>query len=630
MNTTLHKDEKEKRVFDGLIHFGAISPFDLLQIDFLKDLSDNNFYDAQKRIFLLYFIFLRDGCTRMPLSDELAKRWNEKFEKLKKARLREDEQGNFVLNDEDNVVAQEIENYFANLSNDVSAVLKDGVCEPMVIANDHLYTQKSLAYAQSISERFKAIFSQTLKAPTYSEISAKIAEYKNKGKAIDEDQACAILCGLEGSLVITGGPGTGKTTVIAHLLQELKARKDFKEYKVYLAAPSGKASDRLRESIMEINGGILPQGYESMTIHRLLSFNPSSNEFTYNKEHKFSENAIFVIDEASMIDLELFAKLLEALPDEARVYLLGDKDQLPSVEAGAVLGELLASATSHVKELKISHRFDANSQVGRLAQAMQARDEDNVKKEIQTWEDFEKLQDILPKLPDSPGGNNLKLFNYPVATNGKPLNRTQKQPLLEKVLRAWRDRFCKLSDKRLAEITSDADYYSNDVLLRKAQSARILCAENGGVYGVDNINATMVKLMHGSQNNPFVGKNVMIIKNISVLNLFNGDSGILIKDKGEFCFMKSTSEIIPLRWIPSECIATSYASTIHKAQGSGYDNVLMFLPENQHSLLATRQIVYTGITRVKNGTLVVVGSEARFLHCCGNITLRDTGIEIGG
>jgi ATP-dependent exoDNAse (exonuclease V) alpha subunit len=244
---------------------------------------------------------------------------------------------------------------------------------------------------------------------------------------------------------------------------------------------------------------------------------------------------------------------------------------------------------------------------------MQKDDSEAVMKIVSddTWMPFEKLPAAIED-PDPKA--NLALFRYPESRDGKRLARARKQEALESALKPWVRRFCK---------------GNVEDILNLSRQARILCTEYDGVFGVDNINLTVRKLLgHGSTQGTFEGEQVMIVKNMTVLNLFNGDSGIIAERDGELCFVKDDSESVPFRLIPSDCIVTAYASTIHKAQGSGYDNVLLFLPENKRSLLATRQIAYTGITRVKGGTLYIVGSSDRFNACYANPTIRDTGIDL--
>lgn len=609
----LYKNETRRQALEAMMELGAVSEFDLRMLEFLDSIyGKGGLPEEYIKVYAIYLSFLEDGSTRLPLDETGIDRWNGKLSKLMDAREKEQEDGTIDLSEEDKARCALLNEYLSDISDAFGKVKGDGAPEPMTVQNGCLYSHRAFDDSTVIMDRFKAIFSTKPESVPDEDVQAVIEKYEGEGITLDPLQAKAICKGRQGSLIITGGPGTGKTTIVSYLLKELE--EDGNSLKVYLAAPSGKAADRLRESICESRKiKDLPEGWESMTIHRLLGYN-GDGEFIFNASNRFKDGSVFVIDEASMIDLDLFAHLLEAIPDDSRVYLLGDKDQLPSVDAGAVLGEVLATAPREfIVELEKSQRFRPDTPVGRLALAMQKGSEKDVKEIVSddTWMPFDKLPAAI-EAPDSEA--NLALFRYPESSDGKRLARARKQEALESAIKPWVRRFCK---------------GNVEDILKLSRQARILCTEYDGVFGVDNINLTIRKLLgHGSKQGTFEGEQVMIVKNMTVLNLFNGDSGIIAERDGELCFVKDDGESVPFRLIPSDCIVTAYASTIHKAQGSGYDNVLLFLPENKRSLLATRQIAYTGITRVKGGTLYIVGSSDRFDACYANPTIRDTGIDL--
>ena len=333
------------------------SPIWKKMLEMLKKLEPKLKEDESK-IFCKYFAEMEQGSTCLELEDdELSKISAEKLPNL-------------------------IYNIKETCKNEEFSLIK----KPFVIFEKHLFATKYFLAKCGIEERITKILKKR-KANNFPVDIEEIADYfKNLTSIIlNDEQKEAIQRGLKENLIITGGPGTGKTTVVCYLLWKLLQNTELQNYTLYLAAPSGKAADRLKESISDELSKITKtlsddekkifdrlNNSESYTIHRLLSYNPSKNNFSYNSENQFSSDSIFVIDEASMIDINLFASLLEAIPDDAIVFILGDKDQLPSVDAGMVLGALLNAKEESKTELKNSVRFKEDSEIGRLKNAVQA------------------------------------------------------------------------------------------------------------------------------------------------------------------------------------------------------------------------------------------------------------------
>lgn len=473
-------------------------------------------------------------------------------------------------------------------------------------------------------------------------------------------QAEAILKGENQNLIITGGPGTGKTTVMFFLLWNLlKNHREMIGWDIHFAAPSGKAADRLRESIGE-NFEMLAKDAQKdpvvlrlknvdnySTLHRLLSYNPQTNSFRYSEKTPFAEKSIFIIDEASMIDLSLFASFMQALPKKNfRLYILGDRDQLPSVEAGAVLGEILGLDKNSVVELTESNRFDNNSNIGRLSRFIQnklAEEELQFKLEWQPW--IAKTQLWNPMKPDEI--NLLRLGD-----GEKPLTYAEEDAELQRLIDAWVERFYCIPDRGLLEVAKkirpnlskdnyadqgfkDKDWsnecHNREILWRISDVARILSAERRGLRGVENLNRMVVKALGKKENESFDGQLMILTKNQSYFDLYNGDSGVvvncdtrpmlMIKRKGNFVFY-------PLSLLPSDSIETAFAITIHKSQGSGYPNIMMFLPTRKGHPLLNRQILYTGVTRTKKESLTIIATPETFKAACETVIERDTGIEL--
>ncbi|MEZ8743435.1 exodeoxyribonuclease V subunit alpha [Vibrio sp. 10N.261.49.A5] len=435
--------------------------------------------------------------------------------------------------------------------------------------------------------------------------------------------------------VISGGPGTGKTTTVTKLLSAMveQSLSQGKTPTIKLVAPTGKAAARLTESIgkaieqlplaPEVKANIPT---ESSTLHRLLGAIPNRAEFRHNRRNPLHLD-ILVVDEASMVDLSMMYKLVDALPEHARLILLGDKDQLASVEAGAVLGDicsfnstgystaqgnLIAEMTGfdaiakprQVKTgsanppaiadslcmLQKSYRFDARSGIGQLAKAI------NNGSANQVDQVFSKGFGDIENHPLSSDSYNLMLRTL-VNEYGAYLNRMN-VPLEE-------------LETQEARAKSVLDLFSQ---------CRLLCSIREGDFGVKGLNHRIERALAARRLvNPhndelwYHGRPVMVTRNDHGLGLYNGDIGICMLE-ADVNSSSSTEDnsaprlkvyfelpdgsvkaVLPSR-VPDH--ETAYAMTIHKSQGSEFDLTLMILPPDFSPIL-TRELIYTGITRAK-------------------------------
>ncbi|MGL6315819.1 exodeoxyribonuclease V subunit alpha [Vibrio sp. WXL103] len=419
--------------------------------------------------------------------------------------------------------------------------------------------------------------------------------------------------------VISGGPGTGKTTTVAKLLAALveQATADGESPSIKLVAPTGKAAARLTESI----GGaiqklpIAPEmkaliPTEASTLHRLLGAIPNSVEFRHHKHNPLHLD-ILVVDEASMVDLPMMYRLCLALPSHARLILLGDRDQLSSVEAGAVLGdvfsfyeqgysdsqsETLASLTGYsaLKQsrqkgtsladclcmLQKSYRFDARSGIGQLAKAINSGEVSRVN---QVWQ--KGFADIE---------------HYPLSAS----HYTQ---MLGQLTDEYAQYLKAIDSDGLGD---DAQVQAQSILNLFAQ-CRLLCAVREGDFGVVGLNERIERtlnqrgLISKGEELWYSGRPVMVSRNDPSSGLFNGDIGLCLPviEDGQrklkvFFEMPdgSVKAILPSR-VPEH--ETAFAMTIHKSQGSEFDFTAMILPPDFSPIL-TRELIYTGITRAKS------------------------------
>ena len=656
---------------EKLTQMNALSKVWLKVIDLLGSLQTDISEEALG-LFALYFSQLDDGNICIPLDEKLlTQKWNHKWEGLllieKKLQQKEEDEKAFE---------KLIKKALPQINATTLPELIGEEAKPFEIYSTEkdgnwLFAAKYFKAKVSIENRIKALMqhkdiqlSQEEIKKLQASFSAITMTKKNKPLLLNKEQAEAVIRGQNENLIITGGPGTGKTTVVCFLLWELLKSGVYSDHHIYLAAPSGKAQDRLKESLTSGLEDFIPEelnkhkeifdklnSVEAYTIHRLLSYNPATNNFRYNAENRFDDKSIFVIDEASMIDISLFSSLLEAIPDKARLFILGDKDQLPSVQAGAVLGELLAKKTGSVVELVTSNRFKEKSPIGYLKNAMQKDNEilDEKLLPLSSWEEWktDKKSFSIPEADENP-----------VTTFIPETKYAERKKQIEEIIEGWSKAFYENLVTAAKELQDNFSQEKLDLLWESGNSARILCAERNGLQGVQDINEEIcksiiqnTKLKLSSSDEYFTGQLLLVTKNHSMFCLYNGDSGIVIeKNDLKYLMIKKeaqkdspqteTSEMqkkgifregnylfYPLHLLPRESLEAAYAITIHKSQGSGYPAILVFLPEQAGHPLLNRQIAYTAITRTKGSTYIFADYET-LENARKTVIQRDTLISL--
>ena len=451
-------------------------------------------------------------------------------------------------------------------------------------------------------------------------------------------QQIAVCAALSNTFtVITGGPGTGKTTVVAALLAlELERNPSLQ---IALCAPTGKAQARLRESIQQ-DGAKLdlddrPEIREKLanltasTIHSLLRPDFETGGFHFNRESPLPCDLI-VADECSMIPLSLMTALFEALKPEARVILLGDKDQLASVESGAVLADLCDSARRNafapevrrfaelqtgvlpdaitrplplsgaVAELVRNHRFARAPQIGRISAAIRSLSD----------EQAPELAAEIARLDTA----DFRTRSISASSFEAELAAEIARPRVEEM--AFRD---------LKQLADNGGEEALGAAFRLLDSFRILAAIRKGPYGVEELNELMRRLT-GLSADYAPGLPLIILRNDSRTGLSNGDIGLVWKsadraDGIEIRFPDREKGFSPVELPEHECV---FAMTVHKSQGSGFDRVLMILPDRENPIL-TRELLYTGITRART-SVELWAAEPILAATLGNRTLRHSGL----
>ena len=459
-----------------------------------------------------------------------------------------------------------------------------------------------------------------------------------KGFSLNKEQLQAVkMAAQKRFVVVTGGPGTGKTTVVCAMLRALMARGlDVDE--IALAAPTGRAAQRMGEALR--NQCVNAEGLDSemrlkiesldgLTIHSLLGGFPPN--WRYTAANKLPLKLV-VVDESSMVDVHLMKALVAALPQDCRLVLLGDKDQLPSVETGALLGDMVGGLqASFVVRLTESKRFTED--FAACANAINAG----------TVEKFVRLTAAVA----SDNGDWLATFDT-AQTEDKCfrclLPEKAHPSICHNRLLEWATHYGLLNGGRLVEQASDPSLKHDAALTAgnlspKAKAifaaldrSRILTVVRRGPYGVHGVNELLVKARFGGRLpfNPLAkaGVPVIVTRNTPARKLWNGDVGVTVEGEAGMVVMFPRGDKVvccPVGLLPEHDLA--YAITVHKSQGSEFENVLMVLPDDDQHPLLNRQLVYTGITRAKKRA-VILGTESALEQAIGNKLERDTGLAL--
>ncbi len=456
-------------------------------------------------------------------------------------------------------------------------LVSDGGQTPLVLHNGRLYLHRYFQYETRLAGQIRAM--AAIAFPLDEKVELLESYFEDVEFGTDWQKEAAKVALQKALTIICGGPGTGKTTTVVKILALLLMTADH-DLEVALAAPTGKAAMRLSESIGSSLGRLqLPEQIksaiptEAKTLHRLLGFKRHSPQFRYNRNNPMSWDVV-VVDEASMVDLAMMSKLVDALKPGARLLLLGDKDQLASVESGAVLGDFIKSLPGNTVELKKTYRFDDN--IKQLAESINAGDSERA------W-----------TLLTDPNAINVTILQPDLLGSiGK-----QYQRFMEEVYRSPEPDIRKI--------------------FAKFNSFQILCGVHYGNRGVEGINrrveSSLARRGFDSRSNSwYPGRPILITRNDYSLDLFNGDIGICLPDPVDgsvkVWFERSGGHLrsySPSRLPPCE---TVFAMTIHKSQGSEFNEVVVVLPEDDNRILS-RELIYTAVTRAKKSVKLVAEKQ---------------------
>ena len=505
-----------------------------------------------------------------------------------------------------------------------AAVGAPGDFSPLILDGRRLYLHRYWCYEQELAQQLLER-AGVRSAANHPDLLAQALERlfpdptpNPPPKPQNDQREAARMAATRLFTVISGGPGTGKTYTVAKIIMLLQTLHAQHPLKIHLAAPTGKAAARLQEAIEaalkasnHALAGISFPVPIAQTLHRLLGYMPARSRFRYGAERPLPTDAV-IVDEASMIDLSMMHQLVQAVPREARLILVGDKDQLASVEAGAVLGDICYGISHddgnsrrcragkltlgahpgqerlldrHIKVLGHSYRFDARSGLGALSRAINAGDAQGV-------------SELL-----SPGRPN----DLCLASIGD--------------LRALADAVEREVDASLSSYFATEDPAEAFALINRF---RILTALRQGPWGAESLNQMVEGVLRRRGWIPagpwagssvwYRGRPVMVTRNDYHQGLFNGDIGIVIGppngrfDQMHVVFAAPNGGFRQLAPHQLPAHQTVYAMTIHKSQGSEFERVMVILPDHDTPLL-TRELIYTAVTRARRSLVIHADPE---------------------
>ncbi len=520
---------------------------------------------------------------------------------------------------------------------------------PLVLRDYRLYLRRYWQYEMDVAQALKGKMAHLFERPELvSQLDRLFTPLRNSGERakthVHWQSVAAALAARSAFTVVSGGPGTGKTTTVVQIIALLAglASEQGRILRIALAAPTGKAAARLTESIRQA-AARLPDELRAMvpeevaTLHRLLGRRPGSGQFTHNALCKLHID-LLVVDEASMVDMEMMAAVVAALPEEAALILLGDKDQLASVEAGSVLGDLCRQAErpgykaapldwlekntgyslreaggeggeidQHIVILRHSHRFGPQSGIGALAAAVNAGDQERV---ATVWQDYTDIRRLRLTSPEDERLAALILTGYRPA-----LELYRQGP--EGGIDCW----CRQ-------------------LLEAFNRFQLLTPARHGAWGVEGLNHLTARILYQAGLVPvpegwYAGRPVLVTRNDYSLGLMNGDIGITLPDGADgsehsglrVVFQSASGELKKISPARLPEVETVYAMTVHKSQGSEFEHTVMAMPEYDSPLL-TRELIYTGITRARE-QFTLIGCRLELLSAAvGRRTRRASGLGI--
>ncbi|WP_241587308.1 exodeoxyribonuclease V subunit alpha [Rosenbergiella epipactidis] len=500
---------------------------------------------------------------------------------------------------------------------------------PLCLVDQQLYLQRAWHQEQQVATFFNALPEQQLKDENQAR---QILDHLFGSSAHNDQKVAAAVALTARHAIISGGPGTGKTTTVAKLLAAMIQLSPSK-LRIQMAAPTGKAAARLTESLgkallaLEVDETVRQRfPREATTLHRLLGAQATTRQLRYHAHNPLHLD-ILIVDEASMVDLTMMANLIAALPEQARVIFLGDRDQLASVEAGAVLGDICRCAEygfSVARAAQLSRLTGCNVEGAESPQAPQLRDNICLLKHSYRFDAKSGIGQLARAVNRGETLQTQALLNADLAD-------IHWRGLADEA--DWRTLLHEVCEGYQPFLASIARGDTPRQIVAQFSHYQLLCALREGAFGVKGLNQSIETalrqrgLLSVSTQQDYIGRPIMITRNDSGLGLFNGDVGITLLDSDQqlkVYFQLPDGELRAVQ--PSRLPAheTAWVMTVHKSQGSEFTHTALVLPR-QFSPVLSRELIYTAITRAKS-QLTLYGESAIVNRAILNQTSRRSGL----
>jgi exodeoxyribonuclease V alpha subunit len=488
----------------------------------------------------------------------------------------------------------------------------DAVIHPLRLRGSWLYLDRYWSEELSVAGALRSMLDDAATGVDSAVLEAGVARLFPR---IEEERqaAAAAVAVRRRCAVVAGGPGTGKTTTVARIVALLREQPGQGErggrgLLIALAAPTGKAAARLQESVRgaaeQDDLDVSPEVRDALrelpatTIHRLLGWRPGSNSrFRHDRNRRLPHDVV-IVDETSMVSLSLMARLIEALRSDARLVLVGDPGQLASIEAGAVLGDVVGEDAGGDREgiVVLDHGYRFGGTIAPLAAAIREGDGDGVMALLDAGHEDVVWIDADPARPETPA-----------AVRSGALGAAR-------------------------SVMTAARAGDGAGALAALATFRILCAHRRGPYGVSTWNARVEGWMQdgadefSATDRWYIGRPLLVTENDYELGLNNGDTGVVVAGPDGRVMASFERGGEPALVSPSRlgAVDTVYAMTIHKSQGSQFDAAAVLLPEDGSRIL-TRELLYTAATRARS-RLILVGSEETIRAAVARPVARASGL----